>query len=381
MQKVEEQLDRFLPYGENLQAILNHPSITKSDIKSLLRLKGIFLDDVSNETTFPLLSTLLLDPSEFDYLKDKLQSREDKEKIFTRELEWSSNDSLVNSLPENFKIQDILGTSFVKYKVLGSPDFSMIQDNPDKVSLKFKCETFNYNQAWFRIKNEFSGEVILQKLPGKGNRVQIQIIHTSPETTDVSNRVVRHLERHFKENGHMDARKEIRGITFGDFTNEERMGFFLSLTEGNDIFEFLKSIKVDIGPAEGIPLPSEIDWMALGQVRDLEINGDILHEIDFIKDKSKHKFLEVCSMELEFVFRYPSAEGKCRINFGFNGYFKKKDSKTEFGISVVKIVQDEAYLTVPINRIQKYLLEEFESLKIEKFNWVEYQALYSQHTP
>jgi hypothetical protein len=64
-----------------------------------------------------------------------------------------------------------------------------------------------------------------EKVTTKDNKVQLQIIHTSPETTDIAEKVSKNLERHFKANNYMNPQKKFKEF-FSGFSNEERIQFF-----------------------------------------------------------------------------------------------------------------------------------------------------------
>jgi len=67
MEKINDNINRFLPYGESLRAILQHPSIKDTERKQLLRMKGVFVNNSDEDSTFPILTTSLLSPVEFDF--------------------------------------------------------------------------------------------------------------------------------------------------------------------------------------------------------------------------------------------------------------------------------------------------------------------------
>lgn len=79
----------------------------------------------------------------------------------------------------------------------------------------------------------------------------------------------------------MNPKKDIQRILFKDFTNEERINFFLNMTEGDDVFDFSKATFLDIGPDPNENLPNDINWLELAKVRELNINGEVLHNIPF----------------------------------------------------------------------------------------------------
>ena len=381
MEKINHNINRFLPYGESLRAILEYPSIKDTERKQLLRMKGVFVNNSDEDSTFPILTTSLLSPVEFDFLKEKLQAKEDREKTITRTLGWESNKTLIAAIPDNLNIQEIIKTNYPKYKVVGNPNFKMVDNNPNRIALDFKCETANYRKPWYRGKSEFRGQVTFEKVTTKGNKVQLQIIHTSPETIEISEKVAKHLEKHFKENNYMNPQKEIQRILFKDFTNEERIEFFLSMTESNDVFDFTKATFLDIGPDPNENLPEGINWLELAKVRELSINGEVLHNIHFIKDKTLHKFMELCEMEIIYNFSIPSAEGNCRIRFGFSNYFKKRIGNIEFVADINKINPKDEYTNVPQASIRNQLLKEFEKFKTDKYDWLKLKNPSKQYTP
>lgn len=381
MEKINDNINRFLPYGESLRAILQHPSIKDTERKQLLRMKGVFVNNADEDSTFPILTTSLLSPVEFEFLKEKLQAKEDREKTITRTLDWESDKNLITAIPDNFNIQEIIKTNFPKYKVIGSPNFKMVDNNPNRIALDFKCETANYSKAWYRGKNEFKGQVTFEKVKTKDNKVQLQIVHTSPETTDIAEKVSKNLEKHFKENNFMNPKKEIQRILFKDFTNGERIQFFLSMTEGNDVFDFVKATFLDIGPDPNENLPDDINWLELAKVRELNINGEVLHNIPFLKDKMLHKFMELAEMEIIYNFSLPSVEGNCRIKFGFSNYFKNRIGNIELVVDIVKINPKDEYLSVPCSSIRNQLLKEFEKFKTDKNEWCKLQNLSKHYTP
>jgi hypothetical protein len=365
MEKINENINRFLPFGETLRTILQHPTISKNDVKELLRFKGIFVNDISDENTFPLILSSLLSPFEFQFLKEKLSSREDREKTITRTLIWESKTTLIQAIPDSFNIQEIIKTTFPKYKVVGTPNFKMDGKNPNKISLEFKCETENYSKSWFRAKNEFVGQISFEKTTTKDNKVQLQIVHTSPETTEISNKVVKNLETHFKAKNYMNPVKSIERIQFRDFTNEQRITFFLKFTGGNNVFTFEKALFLDIGHDINETLPSDINWLELAKVKDLNINGEVLHEIHFIKDENLHKYMELCEMEILYNFSLPTVEGNCKIRFGFTGYFKKRITSIEFISDISKINLKPEYSSISQTVVRKQLMKEFEKMKFE----------------
>ena len=363
MENISTTINSFLPFGESLRGILQHPSINKIDIGRLLKIKGIYVSDTDDSTTFPLLLTNFLNPHEFEFIKECLRNRDDREKTITRTLDWVSETNLITAIPESLNVQEIIKTIYPKYNVLGNPTFHMIDKNPDNISLDFTCEANNYSKEWFRTNNRSEGHITLEKVSSKDGKVQLQIVHTSPETTEIANKVVVSLEKHFKEKKYTNPKTETERFTFGRFTNEQRVSFFLKFTEGSTDLKFTKVSYIDIAPSPDETLPIDINWLELAKVKELNINGENLHEILFIKRKDLHKYMELCEMTILYEFILPYAEGNCKIRFGFFNFLKKRIVSTEYEVDIESIKIKDEYINVSTTEVRRSLLKEFDKIK------------------
>jgi hypothetical protein len=77
-----------------------------------------------------------------------------------------------------------------------------------------------------------------------------------------------------------------------------------------------------LDPTQAEILPEGINWLRIAKVRELNINGEVLHNLPFLK-RQEH-FTSLWSWQKWKLFtlsQLPSAEGNCRIKFGFSGYF------------------------------------------------------------
>ena len=275
MEKIE--INKFLPFGVSLRDVLMHPSLTSTNLKYLLRQRGIFLETTEDSDTVSLLCSTLLSPLEFEYIIERLKTKEDSSKILSRYIPWTSSDKLIKAVPAKLNINELFKDSTQKFSVLSQTNFAPVDGNPDKVKMVFKCETNNYNSSWYRTKNEFTGEVVLEKIEEAG-KVYMKMIYTSPETLNVSNRVVKHLEKHFVENKYSEKDLVSERILYKNFTNAERIKFFLSLITSNGIFEFIRATDLNIGPDPTEELPSDFSKFMSGLVKELNIKGENLHQ-------------------------------------------------------------------------------------------------------
>ncbi len=56
MEKINDNINSFLPFGESLRAILQHDSIKDRERRQLLRMKGVFVNNSDEDSTFPILT-------------------------------------------------------------------------------------------------------------------------------------------------------------------------------------------------------------------------------------------------------------------------------------------------------------------------------------
>jgi hypothetical protein len=365
MEKIE--INKFLPFGVSLRDVLQHPSLTPTNLKYLLRQRGIFIESNDDVDTFPLLTTTILSPFEFEFIKERIKSKEDNSKIVSRNIVWTSNEPLINAVPDHINLKRLMENNNSRFKVISQTNFAMVENNPNKVRMEFKCETNNYNSSWYRSKNEFPGEIILEKIQTEG-KVYMKMIYTSPETFETSDRGIKFLESYFKENNYAANDRESERILYRDFDNDNRIRFLLSLTENSNIFEFVRITDLDIGPDPSQEPSDEFRRLMSGNVKELKINGDSLHQSFLINEVQNHAITELSIMEVIYNFNYHAASGNCKIRFGFENYFKKRFNNIEFSLNIAALNLNDQYASLSKDKVKLYLLQEFEKVVIAKYN-------------
>lgn len=378
MEKLE--VNKYIPFGLTLQDVLKHPTLTGTKLRSLLKSRGVFIESNQDNDIFPLLGSTILSPSEFEIIKENLKTKEDTQKISSRPLEWHNTEDLIKVVPEKIDLKKILSDNNSRQKVIMQTNFAAIEGNPDRVRMEFKCQTNNYNSSWYRNKNEFSGEIILEKVK-EDKKVYLRMIYTSDETFHIADIAIKHLAEDFKKKNYTKPESVVERILYNNFTNEERVKFFLDLTNSSDIFSFQRATDLDIGPDKTMELPVEISKFMSGNVNELKINGESLHENYLLKDKTNHKYIELAAIEAIYNFSYHAAEGNCVVRFGFNGYFKKRMGNIEFSIDVSSVNLSSGFATVNKEKVRLFLLQEFEKIKMENYNYLKLQNISKQYTP
>lgn len=365
MEKIE--VNKFIPFGATLQDVLRHPTLTDSKLKGLLRLRGIYIEDGKSEEMYPLLLSTILSPVEFEYIKENLKSREDVQKMISRPIEWHNPKDLIEVIPDTIDLNKLVEEANLKYKIVSKTNFAPIDGDRNRVRMEFKCETNNYNSGWYRSKNEFQAEIVVEKVV-QDNKVYLKMIYTSPETLSIADLAVKGLVKDFKTKSYTKPESVIERILYNTFNNEQRIAFFLSLTDSSNIFTFQRATDLDISPDKTLDMPVEISKLMTGGVNILKINGESLHENYLIKEKANHKYIELAQIEALYDFSYHAGEGSCVVRFGFNGYFKKRLQNIEFSIDVSSVNLTDQYSGANKEKIRLFLLQEFEKFKINKYN-------------
>lgn len=371
-------VNKFLPYGIQLKEVIEHPSISKSRLNSILKSRGIFVEETDDNITFPIMQSTLLSPFEFEAIRETLKAKEDNRKLLTRTLEWHNTDDLIKVIPEKIGFKELIAEKFPRVQIEGISNFATVDGNPNKVSIKFTCISNNFNASWFRNKEKFDSEIIVEKIE-KDNQIALKIFYTSPETFNVADLGVKHLESVFKQKNFTKPNAIIERILYRNFNNEERVSFFLNLTNDAEPFTFKGVKNIDLGPDKTLDLPAEINNFMSGGVKELKINGERLHENYFLKDKNNHKFVELAWIEAIFDFSYFAAEGSCTVCFGFLGYLSKKNNQNiEFSIDISEISFSANHKNSNKEKVRMFLLQEFEKIKMMNYNYFSYGKLAEQ---
>ncbi len=77
MNTEHKDIQKIVPYGEQLRGFANQKFISSAEIHRILKERGIFLLNQEKDFTVPILQTLLLSPSEFDKIREAFSQKED----------------------------------------------------------------------------------------------------------------------------------------------------------------------------------------------------------------------------------------------------------------------------------------------------------------
>jgi hypothetical protein len=144
--------------------------------------------------------------------------------------------------------------------------------------------------------------------------------HSSKETEAINKKITSRISKILNDSNLVSNIKP-QQITFGSFTNEERVRFFKRLTAGfpkclllgtvNDI-----EISLDVN-APPLPNHPQIAWMNQ-VVRRLKIDGERLNDIFLINDEQYYKYYHILRIDVTFPFLEATNSGECQISFSFS---------------------------------------------------------------
>lgn len=371
MKQEHEHIDKILPFGELMRGFANQTYISKSDLKTFLRNRGIFFNDSNKETLIPCISTLLLSPSEFDILREFQNTREDNTKKNTSRISWNSVKPVSEAISD-FKIIDLIPKEGVNFWLSSEPVITISDKNKDKVTIEYEIVRNDLNKSWYESTNIFKGKIEIEKIAS--DELRIIKTYTSSESNLVGDYLQKSLVKHFKEKHFVQKDKELNKILFSDFNNEDRIVFFYRLSTNNEsnYFEFKDIINMEFRADDSVSLPKEINWMI--RKSELKFKGQQVHDTFFIKDKKYREYLQFWEMESSFKFKYRNHEGNCNVIFSFRDFIKKGgNSEFEITISNFSLVNGSEYTSKQKSTVKNILLDLFEERKDTTYrNFIQY---------
>jgi len=279
-QPINKAFETKLPYGSELNDLLTQHYVTEANVTQLLQKKGVYYGIKDKKFTVPIVASMLLTPEEFEFLKEKRNTKEDRLKRSSRVHGWSSKKSLSEEIPTNINVRDIIDTRFKGYEIVGNPRF--VVQNKNKVTMKFNIERIDNTKGWCNSRRIFNGVIELEVRNGD---VEVSIVKksTSTETEEVCDKVVSYFKNELRKKKCIT--QDQLSIIFSSFSNEERISFFWDLT--GDIpepfmkFESITDIDVKPDSQKTIPTEIPIEWMA-NKISKLHVSGEKLHDTFFI---------------------------------------------------------------------------------------------------
>ena len=366
MKEVYDKLDKIIPHGEFLRGFCNQTSISKFDLRDVLKKRGVFNGNDDKEYSVPILTSTLLSPSEFENLSSKVNKKEDNKKRNSSTLTINNDAKIINILPARINIHEVISTEYENFKIINVPVLKMIDDDENILKLEIEIERNDVNKSWYESKNIFKANLIIKK--EEGDVLTFLKEHTSKESLKVINAYQDYLVKKLKEANKVDEKEKLKKILFGDFSNEERILFFVKLctTLESSHFEFVDIVDLEFKPDESLALHQDIHWME--NKKRLTMNGKNIHKTFFFENTSYRKHLICWGIRVVLKYKYELYDGYVSVNFGFPDYQDKLE-KSEFEINIGKfnINQNVSYSEKNQAKRKIFNLLESEKNKIYKY--------------
>jgi hypothetical protein len=331
--------ERAMLWGDRLRVLLNSDHISSGEITETLKEKGIFIGGTDKSDTVPLLSTCLLTPTEFKRLVEKSFIRETgkkysscKFKLTSTNVDWKAE--LLNnfeSVVGGIKLED-------DREFASEPAISLDPDG--NVRISYSLRVLDFSKDWIEQEIVYTGGVLL-KQSGDGLEIEVNRFRTSQDTNKFNDGITSAIGKFYKSKG-VTTNEKPESILFDDFTNNERIRFFIQLTSvSTPEFSFKEISNFEIirdQEAGALPKEQRIEWME-ERVNKIQIKGKDLERIFLLEDQKYYQYYYLIKMSAVYAFKFGTNVGECSIEFAFSGKASRNDdySGTAFDFSIERL--------------------------------------------
>ncbi|EOX9113953.1 hypothetical protein ACPW90_003791 [Providencia rettgeri] len=357
-------INNILPSGDNLKTLLSQNKISKSDIKSVLRQRGVFVSNDDKSNTVPLLIKSLITPLEFNELQEKIKTKEHSSKVNMRTLEWSSKDTLIDAIGDDLNLDELIDDPFCNYSVENISGFYVKDDNEDSIALDFSIKRIDLMNSWDEVEQYFSGRIELEKKQSSEKiEVNISLNHTSNETKLVAEKILKNLNIHLKSQGHIKQDSEMLKIQFNHFNNSGRIAFLEDIAKSHfqNEFYYQKIIDVDFYPDSSNSFPDDLKWLEKN-IDELKLKGTLSESI-FFTNKKLHPNLKISKLVASYTMEDIGYNAECKISYEFPEFSSRKVETAELVIDF-KSFNGKGSSNSKINKIKASIMKILESKKI-----------------
>lgn len=361
--------ERAILWGDRLRVLLNSEHISSGEITETLKEKGIFIGSTNKSDTVPLLSASLLTPAEFKRLVEKSFSRESGKKYSSCNFKLtSSGDDWRSEILNNFD-STIEGIKLDDDREFAS-DPSISVDPDGNVLISYSLRVLDFSKDWIEQEVVYPGEILL-KQSGSGLEIEVNRFRTSKDTNKLNDAITGAIGKFYKSKG-ITSSEQPESIFFDDFTNSERIRFFLKLTSVNTPdFSFKEIGNFEIirdQEAGALPKEQRIEWME-GYVNKIQIKGSDLGKIFLLHEPSYYQYYFLIKMTATYTFKFGANTGDCGVEFSFSGKTSRDDnySGTTFDFSIERLSRLEEGSK---NQVRKAIIQKIQEARDAAFKHV-----------
>lgn len=361
--------ERAMLWGDQLRVLLNSEHISPGEIMETLREKGIFTYSSDKSVTVPLLASCLLTPTEFTRLIERSFVRESGKKyssctfkLTSAEADWKA--TLLSGFEEV-----IGGLQPDEDKGFASEPTISVDLNGD-LRISYSLRVFDFSKDWIEQELIYPAELLL-KASGNGLNIEVDRSHTSKDTDRMNDKITRALGKFCKSKGVTEDEKP-DSILFDNFTNSERVRFFLRLTSVDaPEFSFSEIDDIEIirdQSAGALPKDAEISWMD-NRVNKIRISGKDLGKIFLLHEPKYYQYYFLVKMTVNYKFKFGANVGSCGVEFTFSGRSTRGDdySGTMFSFCIERLSRIEKSSQ---GEVRKNIIRRLQQIRDDAFSFV-----------
>ena len=366
----DKDFEFHLPNGEILRTILVRNELTDSNLKSVIKSKGIFLPKYKKEDTIPPLMRSLLSPKEYEEIRDLQKFKIEKFKYRTTQIPWQGSENILANLPE-IDLHKIL-TEKYKYdpgfELIGVPSFVPVENRTNKVGLKFKIEEHSNIETIHNKKKQYEGSLLIELKDDGHLHLHTTKTFTSKGTQDLLNSLESKLEKHFKEIGTVKKEDTYERIMFYHFTNLNRFIFFMKFMDDISFLKFKKIVDVTVSPDPEKEIPKDAREF-LKDIENLNLKGKSLKRHILLSKQKYRNSIWLLSIVVQYEFQHSEGNGICELEYAFPDFNPSEINNAEFQFYIGKISVNrnyKAYAKKP--KIEKSIFQEVDAHKTFHYN-------------
>lgn len=352
----------LLPVGEKLKPLLNKSVVSESDMKNVLRKRGVFIGENDKKKIVPYLTMSLLSPKEFEELQDLQKTKEDALKFRNKSVKTNSSKNLSDLIET-----DLLDIEEFDEKIENcsfNTDIDFSASNPNKMIVEYEIIRNDITKDWANAESKYNGRVEIEKDTLKGD-INLLSEYTSVETEEINSMIIDRIINELKQKNTIVENTDVYEIKSNDFTNEERFAFLLSLAKDskNGLLKFKSVRNIEIGPdkSSNLIIAQPISLLD-NSVKNIIINGEkgeTLENIEYVKNKQYHQALILRAMQVEYSFNVVGASGTCIIEYGFPHFFRSYKKSKGFEVAINKLWVGRGSVSSNIISASRKVLTEF----------------------
>lgn len=328
-----------MPSGDDVVSLLNHPALSDAFLRGLLRERGVFVKGVDRTHLIEQFVLTYLSPSEFVAILERLAAKEGQLKLKTFTYTLGRSDlELVDIVPgpDSLNVSEVAKDPYFNYRIEGAPSF--VRESDTSFILEYDLVRENVGRNWIKTTERSTGKIRVIKDPNS-KKLYLQEHHSTSDTKEV-NSMVRRWIRASGEERKIFERESEKVLTFGDFTNRQRMEFLMYFTGDypGEKFSFEKVTDFDfcVDDAKIPATESRLVWMK-GEVSRSSLRGRRLHDLFVLKERAAWEFIKLWAIELRFKVSTADFDGAFSLSLEFDGYAASQSPKARFQLSVGQI--------------------------------------------